>query len=223
MGGCWGLVLRLFSREGADYGTTVAGQVPVRSTALPRSVPGPRPSRYGRAAVTGTLAGMGTQYESWVERQIREAQERGEFDNLPGAGKPLDFLDRPPDEDWWVKGLIERERLDVTAALPPQLALRKEAQALPGRLLQERTEQAVREQAEDFNARVRELWRRPVEGPLVVVRTVDVEKLVAQWRTYRTEHPPVASAPPQPARTGGTVPRLKHALARLRRSSRRNG
>src|ERR671931_357603 len=27
--------------------------------------------------------------ESAVEKQIREAQERGEFDNLPGAGKPL--------------------------------------------------------------------------------------------------------------------------------------
>ncbi len=28
-------------------------------------------------------------WESPVERAIREAQERGEFDNLPGAGKPL--------------------------------------------------------------------------------------------------------------------------------------
>jgi hypothetical protein len=27
-------------------------------------------------------------YESWVERQIREATERGEFDNLPGAERP---------------------------------------------------------------------------------------------------------------------------------------
>lgn len=28
-------------------------------------------------------------YESAVEKQIREAQERGDFDNLPGSGKPL--------------------------------------------------------------------------------------------------------------------------------------
>lgn len=29
------------------------------------------------------------QYESWIDRQIRQAQERGMFDNLRGAGKPL--------------------------------------------------------------------------------------------------------------------------------------
>ena len=35
-----------------------------------------------------------TQWESAVEKQIREAQERGAFDNLPGKGKPL------PREAW---------------------------------------------------------------------------------------------------------------------------
>lgn len=29
-------------------------------------------------------------WEHWIDQQIREAQERGDFDNLPGAGKPLD-------------------------------------------------------------------------------------------------------------------------------------
>ena len=31
--------------------------------------------------------------ESPVEKQIREAMERGEFDDLPGAGKPLEGLE----------------------------------------------------------------------------------------------------------------------------------
>ena len=31
------------------------------------------------------------QWENAVDRQIREAQERGDFDNLPGRGKPLDL------------------------------------------------------------------------------------------------------------------------------------
>jgi len=30
-------------------------------------------------------------FESPIDRQIREAQERGDFDNLPGRGKPLTF------------------------------------------------------------------------------------------------------------------------------------
>jgi hypothetical protein len=34
------------------------------------------------------------QWESAIEQQIREAQERGDFDNLPGKGKPL------PRESW---------------------------------------------------------------------------------------------------------------------------
>ncbi len=34
-------------------------------------------------------------WESWVDQQIREAQERGEFDNLPGMGKPLDLTPNP--------------------------------------------------------------------------------------------------------------------------------
>ena len=34
---------------------------------------------------------------------IREAQERGEFDNLPGAGKPLTDLGDTDDPMWWVR------------------------------------------------------------------------------------------------------------------------
>jgi DnaJ family protein C protein 28 len=34
-------------------------------------------------------------WESWVDQQIREAQERGEFDNLPGTGKPIDLTPNP--------------------------------------------------------------------------------------------------------------------------------
>ena len=34
-------------------------------------------------------------WEKWIDQQIREAQERGEFDNLPGKGKPLDLTPNP--------------------------------------------------------------------------------------------------------------------------------
>lgn len=45
-----------------------------------------------------------------VERQIQAAIDRGEFDDLPGAGAPLSGLDRPYDPDWWVKAWVERDR-----------------------------------------------------------------------------------------------------------------
>ena len=55
---------------------------------------------------------------TWVDLQIRQAQERGEFDNLPGAGKPIEGLGAEHDPDWWLKKLVERERI---AVLPPSV------------------------------------------------------------------------------------------------------
>jgi DnaJ family protein C protein 28 len=34
-------------------------------------------------------------WESWIDQQIREAQERGQFDDLPGAGRPMDLTPNP--------------------------------------------------------------------------------------------------------------------------------
>jgi len=124
-----------------------------------------------------------TGFESWIDRQIREAQERGEFDNLPGAGKPIKGLRNPPDENWWVKGLMERENLKPV--LPTTLSLRKESAELHDRVASERTEQAVREIAQDLNARILDSRKRPVDGPPLPLRTVDVEEVVARWREQR--------------------------------------
>ena len=43
-----------------------------------------------------------------VERQIQEGMRRGEFDGLPGAGRPLDLDPREP--GWWAKRLVDAER-----------------------------------------------------------------------------------------------------------------
>jgi hypothetical protein len=50
-----------------------------------------------------------------VERQIREAIARGEFDALPGAGKPLPDLDRQYEPAWWAKRFVERSRREDAA------------------------------------------------------------------------------------------------------------
>src|SRR5262245_28876880 len=40
-------------------------------------------------------------WESLIDRKIREAIEAGEFDNLDGAGQPLDLSENPyEDPDW---------------------------------------------------------------------------------------------------------------------------
>src|SRR5581483_547563 len=51
----------------------------------------------------------GVSFESWVDKQIREAVDRGEFDNLPGTGKPLPDAGEPDDENWWLKKYLRQE------------------------------------------------------------------------------------------------------------------
>jgi len=134
-----------------------------------------------------------------VERAIREAQERGEFDDLPGAGQPLRTLGSADgeDPDWWVKQLVEREQLDLTGAMPPALALRKERATFPESLLDLRTEEGVRAVLEDFNRRVRLDRLRPAVGPLppILAPTVDVDEQVARWRELRAAAAPTPAAP----------------------------
>lgn len=125
-------------------------------------------------------------YESRVEKMIREATERGEFDNLSGMGKPLDLSDSD-DPDWWVKRKIRDENLDSSALLPMPLQLRREAQEFPGSLRQIADEQAVRDLLADFNRRVREahLSTRAGMPSMITAHTVDVDEMVGRWRELR--------------------------------------
>lgn len=126
---------------------------------------------------------MVERYESALDRQIREATERGDFDNLPGAGKPLPDRNELHDEQWWLKALIQRE--GISSVLPTTLALRREAEDLPDTLAKARSEERVREIVADLNRRVLLALRGPVDGPPVVLRTVNAEDAVAQWRASR--------------------------------------
>ncbi|MGB5951891.1 MAG: DUF1992 domain-containing protein [Ornithinimicrobium sp.] len=127
------------------------------------------------------------QIDSWVEHSIKAAQRRGDFDNLPGAGKPLAGLDQPNDPDWWIKGLIQREKIDLSVALPGPMALRRERATYPEALADISDEDRVREILLDFNERVLADRRRPVAtaaSPVVAGR-VDVDAMVERWRALR--------------------------------------
>lgn len=50
-----------------------------------------------------------------AEDKIRSAIEAGEFDNLPGFGKPLALIDEPYDENWWLRRKIRAEGLNRKA------------------------------------------------------------------------------------------------------------
>ena len=83
------------------------------------------------------------QQQTWVDLQVRQAMERGDFDDLPGAGKPIADLGEHHDPDWWIKKLVERENI---AVLPPSVQLRKEDAELddaPGQAAPARTTYAA--------------------------------------------------------------------------------
>ncbi|SEM96697.1 DUF1992 domain-containing protein [Nonomuraea pusilla] len=122
----------------------------------------------------------GMPFESWVDRQIREAMERGEFDDLPGAGKPLPGLDRPHDELWWVRQKLESEGLSMP--LPPTLALRRDAEEALAEARGARTEAEARRIVEEINGRIREAIRTGLSGPPLNLAPFDVERVVAEWR-----------------------------------------
>jgi hypothetical protein len=135
-----------------------------------------------RAASRAAAARRIAQQQTWVDLQIRQAMERGDFDDLPGAGKPIADLGTEHDPDWWLKRLVERERI---AVLPPSLQLRKEDAELDDRLDGLAAESEVRREVEEFNARVLRARYTPSDGPPLITQPRDVDATVAAWRERR--------------------------------------
>lgn len=134
--------------------------------------------------------------ETWIDRQIREAQERGDFDNLAGAGKPLPNLDRPFTAERWAMDWVTREGGDLRGLLPPLLALRKERKELLAALAQVPSEDLVREAVAHFNRRLLDEYRRPADGPVVAVGVLDPEETVNAWREARPAPEPIVERVP---------------------------
>ena len=124
----------------------------------------------------------GIGFGTWVERRIREATKRGEFDNLPGAGKPIADLDKPHDELWWVRQKLRREQLSW---LPPTIALRKEAEEALLAASRAGSEDQVRRIVTDINRKIREGNRKAASGPPLNLMPFDVERVVLTWRERR--------------------------------------
>lgn len=123
-------------------------------------------------------------YESSIDRQLREAAERGEFDNLKGAGKPLPDHGREYDDDWWVKDWLEREGA-TAGVIPPTLALRREVEDLAARVDRLPTEREVRDYVAELNERIGKARVGLMDGPPVLLAPRDTDEVVAGWRERR--------------------------------------
>lgn len=121
----------------------------------------------------------GAGWESWIDQQVREAEERGEFKDLPGAGKPIPGLDKPFDELWWVRDKLRREGLTY---MPPSVALRKEANDALAAASRANSEAEVRKIISAINEKIREANRKGIVGPPLMLVPYDVEQVVREWR-----------------------------------------
>jgi hypothetical protein len=121
----------------------------------------------------------GVSWETWIDRQIREGMERGEFDGLAGHGQPIADVDRPHDELWWVREKLKREGVSY---LPPTLALRKEVEDAREAMVAAGSEEEVRRMVAEINERIRAVNRQATSGPPSTLVPLDVERAVEQWR-----------------------------------------
>jgi hypothetical protein len=124
----------------------------------------------------------GITWESWIDRQIRQARERGAFDDLPGTGRPIPDLDRPFDQQWWVRDKLRREDLSY---MSPSVALRKDAHDALDAALGADSEAEVRKIVADINVRIRDANSKGICGPSLMLVPYDVERVVRDWNRGR--------------------------------------
>jgi len=128
----------------------------------------------------------GTSWETWIEAQIRVAMEKGAFDNLPGAGKPLRNLGQEYDPLWWVKQLAQREQISM---LPPSLELLRKVEKELAAIEKLDDEATVRHRVAALNVEIAKVNATVVEGPPTRLGPLDVDQVVARWRRARSANP----------------------------------
>ena len=126
---------------------------------------------------------QGMSFTSWIDQQILDAQRRGVFDDLPGAGKPLNLKPGNGGDygQQWVQDYARREGVPPEEFLPTPLRLRREIEKLAEAVPDMRGEDEVREAVGDLNRRILE-WRKFADGPPIYVRLVSKDAMLGIWR-----------------------------------------
>lgn len=114
----------------------------------------------------------------YVERQIRQAAERGEFDRLPGKGKPIPDLGETYDPAWWAKKYLRRQR-----ALDRLAEVAAEAERRLDMIWMVTEEAEVRRMVAELNRRLDEANRDVPESDRRPLLAED--RVVSAWRKNR--------------------------------------
>jgi hypothetical protein len=162
----------------------------------------------------------GLSWQSWIDRQIREGQRGGAFDDLDGHGRPIDNIGTIHDEMWWLKAKLRAEDIEY---LPPTIAIRAERAAAIHAAMASPKEAKARVIIKDVNARIRYINSHGAGGPPSTTVAIDVEEFIDRWRAARPPMPDVEDRVDavDPSKEGPTS--WWRRLAGWLRSSRRSG
>lgn len=112
--------------------------------------------------------------ETLPERRIREARERGLFDDLEGTGEPISDLHVQRPEGWWANRLLKTERSKLKRSNLDQLI-----QASMAQIWRLPSEIAVRKRVVELNAQIRDY---NTVTNLEDRELLDATEILATWR-----------------------------------------
>jgi hypothetical protein len=133
-------------------------------------------------------------FPSWIDQQIADAEKRGVFDNLPGAGKPIPRRQEADSTQAWLRDKLRREGVPTEEMLPTPLRLRRESERLTAGQPSLRSEREVREAVAELNTRILDWRRNSIGGPPIPVPLVREDEAVAAWHQARAAEP---ASPPR--------------------------
>ena len=136
-----------------------------------------------------------------AEKRIEDAMREGKFDNLPGAGKPLDLEPMPADENarmtWWMLRILKNNNFT-----PEEVRWRRQIDTLKGELNKATTEQRVDVLVKTINGLVHQINTLGTNAINLAVAPVSAEAERQRLRErLATEAAASRPAPAAPAAT----------------------
>jgi DnaJ family protein C protein 28 len=140
-------------------------------------------------------------YEPLIDRMIRESMDRGEFDDLPGSGQPIDLSENPYEKPelrsvhrllknaGFAPAWIE-ERKDIDAEFQRLYAIVQRAHSLydskAGDVRWQRALKEFREHIEELNQRIR-LYNLKAPAIGFHRQVIDIDSLIADLEKEKSK------------------------------------
>jgi hypothetical protein len=120
-----------------------------------------------------------------AERRIEEAMEQGKFDNLQGAGKPIDLEPIPAEENarmmWWAMRLFRHNNI-----VPDEVRYRREIETCRTALAQATSEQRATELVVIANEAIHRLNTMGTNIKASDYAPLDLSEELERWREHRS-------------------------------------